>query len=360
MSCLVRVIFRLLCAAILPLQAHAHLMPAGNATVRVLGDSAFVLIAIPAASLQGYDADGDGLLGLDELNAHRASLAQQVSNMLDLSDDGRPGRLVFEDLILSHQDGTVPKGLDHVVAMRRYQWDAPVRSFRLRAAIFDDRAVRDGQLAVRAVLGERAEAAVLTRHRSSHEFFAGPWASFRNFMVSGTQHILLGADHLVFLLTLLVAGAGWRYWAAAITAFTIAHSITLTFAALGWVQAPPQIIEPLIAASIVVLALHNLLRHTAAARHRMALVFACGLLHGMGIAAVLTDLGLSTENRVLSLLGFNLGVELGQVAFVAAMLALLHLVQRQLPAHWHAMSLRACSLLAALAGTGWMIERTLV
>lgn len=349
----------LLPALMLPQLAFAHLMPVGQGTVRLVGNSAYAMISIPTAVLSGADDNGDGLVNLAELNAHRADLGNQVSHLLEFRDGPQEGRLQFEDLLLSDATEQAIKGTDHLVAMRHYQWPASVKSFRLKANVFETNGMHDAQLSVRVLLGTRSEAAILTRHRSEYEFFAGPWRTLSNFIASGAQHILLGVDHLLFLLTVLLVGAGWRYWLAVITSFTVAHSVTLTLAALGWVSAPANIVEPLIAASIVILAIDNLRHGSDAVRRRLPLVFACGLLHGLGIASVLTELGLSTENRVLSLLGFNLGVEFGQIAVVALMLGLLGLARRQLPAYWNARILRACSLLAAVAGTGWMIERTL-
>lgn len=117
-------------------------------------------------------------------------------------------------------------------------------------------------------------------------------------------------------------------------------------------------VEPLIAASIVLLALDNLWRGQRSLRHRPLLVFACGLLHGLGIAGALVQMGLSSNNRALSLAGFNLGVELGQVAFVGCVLLLLALVARRLPQHWSPRVVHGCSVLAAGIGMWWLVERT--
>jgi hydrogenase/urease accessory protein HupE len=141
------------------------------------------------------------------------------------------------------------------------------------------------------------------------------------------EHIVLGADHVLFLVTIIVAGAGWRYWLAVLTSFTLAHSITLTLGLLGWVKVNPAVVEPLIAASIVLMALlnlFNLIRHngqaTSTAR-QTAVVFACGLLHGLGFASSMADMGLHGNYQLASLLGFNLGIELGQALCLVVVLA---------------------------------------
>jgi hydrogenase/urease accessory protein HupE len=347
-------------ALLLALPASAHLMSAGQGAVRLVGDSAYSVISVPVAALSGFDDNHDGLIDLPELNAHRAELSRQVAQLLVFKDGDVAGKLLFDDLLLSHDDNNQIHPADHLIAMQRYQWAAPVTAFSITCHLFEPDATASAQLLVRAISGARSEVALLSRQRSEVQFFAGPWATFRNFLRSGAEHILLGPDHLLFLLTALVVGAGWRYWLAMVTSFTLAHSITLTLSALGVVHISPLLIEPLIAASIVLLAITNLVRGAGAVKHRVAVVFACGLLHGLGLASALADFGLSPENRVLSLLGFNLGVEAGQMAFVAVMLGLLHLVRRSMSLHWHARFLQACSLLAAVVGCGWVIERTIV
>ena len=190
-----------------------------------------------------------------------------------------------------------------------------------------------------------------------YRVFSGTWHTFMSFVATGMEHILLGADHLMFLLTVLVVGMGWRYWLSVITSFTVAHSITLTLAALDIVKVPATVVEPLIAASIVLLAIDNLRRGQSATRHRVPLVFACGLLHGLGIASALTEAGLTEGHRTLGLLGFNLGVELGQMLFVVALLALVWLVRRTFRVDLQEKVVLACSLVAAFAGAGWMVQR---
>jgi len=339
--------------------AAAHLMPAGQGVVNLVGDSAYAVIALPAAALTGFDDDGDGLLDVAEIDRHRAALGAQVSRRLSLTMDGRPGALVFEDLMLSHVDEPGFRGGEHVVVVRRYRWPQPVTGFTLAVDAFDRPGTRDGKLVVRALQGENSEAAAFSAERREFTYFAGGWAALKSFTLLGAEHILLGADHLLFLLTILVAGAGWRYWLAVITSFTIAHSITLALAALGWVRLPGAVVEPLIAASIVLLAVDNLVRGERAVRHRVALVFACGLLHGLGIASVLEDFGMAGGSKLPSLVGFNLGVEAGQLLFVGAALGLLAAARRLLAPAWQGRMVQACSVVAALAGGGWLVQRVM-
>ncbi len=136
-----------------------------------------------------------------------------------------------------------------------------------------------------------------------------------SFFPLGIEHILTGYDHLLFLLALILRGGGLWSLLKIITAFTIAHSITLALAALDLVVLPSATVEAIIALSIAYVALENLLPRYAVSR-RWTVSFIFGLMHGFGFSAVLREIGLPKENLLLSLLNFNLGVEAGQLAVV--------------------------------------------
>jgi hydrogenase/urease accessory protein HupE len=140
----------------------------------------------------------------------------------------------------------------------------------------------------------------------------------------GVEHILLGIDHLLFVAALLLLVRGWRRLVATVTAFTVAHSLTLALATLGWLRVPGPPVEAAIALSIVFVAAEILHagrgRPGAAARWPWLVAFAFGLLHGLGFAGALAEIGLPQASIPLALLFFNLGVEAGQLLFVAALL----------------------------------------
>jgi hydrogenase/urease accessory protein HupE len=136
-----------------------------------------------------------------------------------------------------------------------------------------------------------------------------------SFFPLGIEHILTGYDHLLFLLALMLRGGGMGSLLKIITAFTVAHSITLALAALDVIVLPGALVESVIALSIAYVALENLLPRYAASR-RWAVSFLFGLAHGFGFSSVLREIGLPKENLLLSLLNFNLGVEVGQLTIV--------------------------------------------
>lgn len=181
-------------------------------------------------------------------------------------------------------------------------------------------------------------------------------ASFLDFLSLGLKHILIGYDHLLFLFSLLIVTRSVLATLKIITCFTIAHSITLALATFDLVRIPGAVVEPLIAASIIFVAIENLVRGDQP-KGRMLLVFAFGLIHGLGFASVLRELGVGTTGTgvAVPLLSFNIGVELGQLLVAALLVPLIRLFhERPLFAkRW----VPACSILAALAGAFWLIQR---
>lgn len=169
----------------------------------------------------------------------------------------------------------------------------------------------------------------------------------------GVEHIWTGYDHLLFLFALLLAARSLRAMLLIVTGFTVAHSITLSAAALGWVHLPPTWVEPAIAASIVLVGLENFWQPTL--RRRALVTFVLGLVHGFGFASMLAELGLPKGQLVTALLCFNGGVELGQGAIVVVLLPLL-LRLRAWPS-WERRAAPALSALVALAGAVWFFER---
>ncbi len=181
------------------------------------------------------------------------------------------------------------------------------------------------------------------------------WGTASRLFVLGTGHILAGYDHLVFLAGLLLASRNVRELITALTAFTIAHSITLAAAAAGAVHAPPSIVEPLIAASIAWIGVETLIgnRHPGG---RWIVVFVFGLVHGLAFAEALVDLARwsSPAEVVVTLVSFNAGVEAGQIAVAAALLPLVWVMRRP---QWNARLAPVCSVMIVCAGGYWLIER---
>jgi len=181
---------------------------------------------------------------------------------------------------------------------------------------------------------------------------------FFRFLALGIEHILTGYDHLAFLLAVLLTGGSLAANARIITSFTIAHSLTLALATFGVVTLPPSIVEPLIAASIVFVGIENLVRRQLA--RRWLVTFGFGLIHGLGFASVLQELGIGAmgAKAAIPLVSFNLGVELAQVSIAALTLPLIWRLQRR--PTFMLKHVPALSLLLTLAGIYWLLARTLL
>ncbi|MFO1326594.1 MAG: HupE/UreJ family protein [Rubrivivax sp.] len=334
-----------LALALLPAAAAAHSTSTGLATLDARTEAmAYVLTLAPAelgdagrdlARAAGGDADAAARWG--------ATLQQQLA----LQVDERPCRVRRLRL---QGEGAERVGV-------RIDWACPAVPGRLR---LDDRLWQSFGEHHRSIVsltlpgGERVER-VLDRDQPSARLDAATPvpASWADFIALGVQHILSGADHLLFLVALLVGTSGWRALALSATAFTLAHSLSLALAVLGTVSASPAWVEPAIAASIVWVALENLWWPGGGWR-RHALAFAFGLVHGLGFAGALTELQLQGVALVRALVGFNLGVELGQLAVIAALWPLLAWLGRRPQAkRW----MRAASWAAAAAGVAWLVQR---
>ena len=177
----------------------------------------------------------------------------------------------------------------------------------------------------------------------------------KTFIPSGIHHIMIGPDHILFLVGLLLLGGTWGALVRIVTAFTIGHSLTLSAAALNYVSPPSSIIEPAIALSIVFVGADNLVRGNGRdLRAAVALVF--GLVHGFGFANVLREFGLPREALGWSLFSFNIGVEIGQLAIVVAVASVLGAVRRRSTAVAYRVAY-AGSVVVIAAGTYWFVQR---
>ena len=191
------------------------------------------------------------------------------------------------------------------------------------------------------------EAALPARH--ADPIGSGFWA----FLAQGIRHILGGLDHVLFVVALVSVVGSWRELAKVVTSFTLAHSLTLALGALDLVRLSPRIVEPLIAASIVYVAVENVARSHP--RARLGVTFGFGLVHGFGFSSVLRDLGLGKGNLLSALVGFNVGVEIGQLLIVAPLAPLVWWLQRRLGAY-RRVRLVVNAMVALVAGF-WLVQR---
>lgn len=320
-------------------------------------------------TLHTYDAAYD--LGLPqperlrepgEFVEHYGSLTRLIDQYLTFTFDGeivRPvwsGMTVLEDrdsLRFEYQlNGESPGVL--VIQAQLFAYDPQHQTF---VNVFES-----GALKHQAIVD--AEHIPVTYYADSPQ---GRWSVVRNYLQSGVHHILIGPDHVLFLFgLLLLGGTAWRL-AAIVTAFTLGHTVTLSLAVLGLMRISPNLVEPVIALSVVVVGVDNLLvqskRGTADVSGspsipdlRPWLAAAFGLVHGFGFASVLQELGLPRGALALALAAFNIGVEFGQLIIVLVIASALWGLRR-----YSALLANRCVLAGSLAvvtaGAYWFVQR---
>lgn len=355
------------------------------------------------------------LLGAAGVDAHPAPFSYLD---LRLSDTGIEGSLVVHDLDVAHDVGVEPpeRFADPLFA-EQYR-DQLSRLMESRLALFADGrrasitwtgfetlperqslrlrfragAERPGRLRVDTVVfpydpihqtflnvyedDALRHQAILDQQRTAFDYYAGTWqgatAVMGVFIPAGIEHIVIGPDHVLFLIgLLLLGGTVWRL-TTIVTAFTLGHSVTLSLASLDVVSPPAAIVEPVIALSIVFVGADNLLvqrdrtrsatdaRATSPPRDIRAWVAgAFGLIHGFGFASVLKEFGLPITALGWSLFSFNLGVEIGQLAIVFVVAAALASVRRRDPTLARRLVIGG-SIVVVAAGTYWFVERVFV
>jgi hydrogenase/urease accessory protein HupE len=207
--------------------------------------------------------------------------------------------------------------------------------------------------------GRALTQAIIDGRRARFEYFAGTRqgvvAVLRKFVPAGVHHILIGPDHILFLVGLLLLGGSMRRLVLIVTGFTVAHSLTLTLAALNILSPPAWVIEPAIALSIVYVGVDNLLvRQGRDVRAWLALGF--GFIHGFGFANVLRDMGLPARALGWSLFSFNVGVEIGQLAIVSVVATVLAAVRSRSEALGRRIAVVG-SVVVIVMGAFWFIQR---
>ncbi|MFA5909807.1 MAG: HupE/UreJ family protein [Vicinamibacterales bacterium] len=316
-------------------------------------------------------ASADSLLELGVASRYRDALVALLGPRLNLEFDGRPVTIRWGglDVVPDRQSlrlaFTVSGGRPARVTIRAYvfPYDPIHQTF---VNVYEDTAL--------------THQAILDATRQSADYYSGTaqgrLAVIRTFVLSGIQHILIGPDHILFLVGLLLLGGTFKRLALIVTAFTIGHSITLSLAALNLVSPPSQFVEPLIALTIVVVGADNLLVlrpfDSASSSGRLAqgkrlgpqeatdirawLAAGFGLIHGFGFAYVLKEFGLPQAALGWSLFAFNLGVEAGQLLIVGVVATVLLLVRRHSAAAARRVAM-AGSIGVILAGLYWFVER---
>ena len=318
--------------------AAAHISSSGFLVLHVEGHGVrgSMEFALRDAELAvGIDANHDGKITWGELRGSETKLSRYVAQHLVLSTEGSTCPLAFQPLEVNER-------VDGHYAWLPFTAQCAAVPGKLSVAYSLMEGLDPSHRGLLTLTsGDEVHTGVLGGSEAITSFNVDEpsrWRAFLEYLQAGIEHIWGGVDHLLFLISLLLpavlsrANQRWEPVASAraaflsilkvVTAFTLAHSITLTLAALGVVRLPSRLTESVIAASIIVAALNNIFPIVTESRARIA--FAFGLLHGFGFASVLADMGLPNGARLLSLLAFNLGIEAGQLAVVLVVMPMVY------------------------------------
>jgi hydrogenase/urease accessory protein HupE len=335
-----------------PHPAEAHTVGLSRGDYRLQGEMLTSDIALSqrelAMSMPALDLNHDGSIDRDELKAASSAIVRTFVDGLAVTSDGEPCPGSLDDSSLVE---------DGVVIRSHYVCRKPPGRIRLDWSFLA--ALGDGHRHVaRVTIGSVASDLLVQRGGSPQTFDAAgamsrgsgtAWAMFE----LGVGHILTGADHLLFLLGLILIGSSARSLALVISAFTVAHSITLALATLSVVTPSPRLVEPLIALSIAYVGVENLFVKDAGKRWRITFPF--GLVHGFGFAGALREIALPRAQIPVALVSFNVGVEAGQLGVLAIVLPLVFAARRA--PLFRERGTKLASLGIAFAGMVWFVVR---
>lgn len=334
--------------------ALAHKLNTSYANLVVRADTLMLRLRIDDFDMEqlGLDANGDGTLFYEEMQAGLPQIVDFAGEHFSIGINGE--RLALE------AGGTdiSPDNKGNMFAVLYFGAALEAVPEQLDVDVDFFTAFGEEHKCIAKVLmpGKPLEQAVFAADSARQSFYAerekSLWEQAAVFIWLGIEHIFLGYDHIMFLLALIAVGGRLGSLVKIVTAFTLAHSITLCLAALEIVMLPAKWIEAGIALSIAYVALENFWLQRS--DHRWILTFLFGLVHGFGFANVLRELGLPTEGLVVSLLSFNIGVELGQVAIVAVLFPAILWLNGQA---YKKTVVWAVSAVILLFGVGWFIER---
>ena len=304
--------------------AHAHLMVAQKGTLNVVGKNVYMVLSVPMSAFDDIVIDNHGRFSLKDLENKQSLIIDSIRKKIHLGDDQEnPLDGIMINYSPAHGDGLS----DQIVIMAVAQFRSTPKSIPFRIDLFGSgeaehsykiTATRNGvkgsgNSATIDRLSVDSATAIVTSRLNSTIFFNTPEQNLRNFFALGFEHIVSGPDHVLFLITVLALGVTARRWLLLLTSFTLAHGCTFGLASLGLVMAPGSIIEPLIAASIMLAALAKIARLKLHLWCEVLVVFSCGLIHGLGFSLALGKSSIDANYPIGSIVGFNLGVEAGQL-----------------------------------------------
>lgn len=346
-----------LCVSVFPPLTYAHTVGLSRGTYRLDGSmvTAELIFARADAAIlaRDLDADGDGAISATEVQNAKFSFGKTITPKLVVQAGKEECLGSLDDAHLVEEDG--------LSITMTYLCPVAPAAAHLRFDLLDVLTRGHRHIALMEAASGATEEVIFAAHR---EWDVAPGLTgekpktavkhdLGGYFLLGIEHILFGYDHLVFLLGLVLVGGRWRALLLVITAFTLAHSITLGMAVLGVWAPSPRIVEPLIALSVAYVGVEN--QFVKDAEKRWRITFPFGLVHGFGFAGALGEIQLPKADVPKALLGFNLGVEIGQLAVLAIVLPLI-MAARKRP-WFEQKGVRYLSYVIAGLGIVWFVAR---
>jgi hypothetical protein len=337
--------------------ADAHSVGLSSGEYRATAEGLAVEVTLARdetkALIPSLDANHDSAVGEDELAGAKPEFERLLVQTLSVKRGGKACTGRLSRAALTEEDGLVvgaeyscPAG--SALAIEAGFVNQLARGHRHAARLVSTTPERDELLYGQTLKFEMPAAGSAEGAASTVSFAVGA-----GYVKLGVEHIVTGYDHLLFLLALLLNGGRFGSLLKVITAFTVAHSLTIGLAVLGIWAPPERLVEPLIALSIAYVAVETL--RMADAEKRWKSTFLFGLIHGFGFAGALMEANVSREILPIALFSFNVGVELGQIALLAIALPLVLYMRK---VEWfRRFAVPALSVLIVAAGLGWFVER---
>jgi hypothetical protein len=340
--------------------AHAHLVVSQHGTLNIVHDGAYMVLSLPVSALTGIDDDADGRLSLAELRAHAPSIESQIRHGVSLSSEQGTNQLDGVMLSTIPPENAANAPADQIAILGRFALDPQASDLTFSLRLFGAKAAEQTEQ-ITVTRGAETQLMTLTPAHPGSAVLPATWRIFVAQIQLGASHVLSGADHMLFLLVVLATGWQLGQMLLALTCFTAGHALTLVACAWWGLAVPSALVEPAIAATIVGMALYDRWASQHALQHasslRLGLVFACALIHGLGLAGALAELGLDPGRKVLSLAGFNLGIELGQITVAVLAGGVVRAIGHLRGPMAMALTTRLASIAAMTMGAFWFVER---
>ncbi len=334
------------------LPVHAHWADMSALELTIDNQTAKAILTIPTKFLEKIDLNKDGKISDDEIKKSNQEILDTLKDQVFIKGDGEMGKLTVSPA--QDSNVTIAGSSSQSSLNLNWTWENPVKNFKLHYSLFPKDAINAQCLVSANVDGQNL---TLTFNQSNTEMYLKQLSTFENikqFIFLGIEHIATGYDHILFLVALLLAGGGFRYLLKIVSAFTVAHSITLSLSVLNIVSIPSRLVESCIAASIIYVAVENIWKKREEAH--WSLVFLFGLVHGLGFASLLHEMDIPRNNIISTLVSFNVGIEIGQLIIVSIAWTLLKQIRKSKEGVYTKIRTGGSFAIVAIASI-WFVQR---